>query len=1191
MSKRSITNSSYISGETQLENVLINNTNGSFRIQSAGSDVFFVDVKTSTVSIIGSLDVNGASLITQISDLENSVNSLENKEFVLENSDAKLNDLNLSGDLYIAGTTTTVNSETISIASSFIELAAGNVSDVIDSGFYSVYSTNSYRGLVFDTSVNKWILFTGGDTQPDTTLTGAYTLANLECGSINGFSLSTLNSSINTNATNISNHNTRLNTLESKTCMDFVFDQNLRTTDDVQFGAFTFLSNDISYISSTGNTYLSFQIIEGVRADILCNDTVLGYLPIRFNGHDISTTQFGYINALNQGLSSTSTPTFGSLNVTNNITVGGTVDGVDIAMLKAASDDYETRIASIEAESCVDYLFNQNLRTTDNVTFATVNGFTITDLDGRLDTIEAKSAMSYLFDQNLRTTDNVTFATVNGFTITDLDGRLDTIEAKSAMSYLFDQNLRTTDNPTFGNLSSNEVKATHLKLRGSGGYTVIQLQNAAEETKWFIDLNHTNNIVSFVENDVEWRMALIPGSGVSINGNLTTSGTINGYTFNQPVTKTSAPIFTTLNLHSDLGEVYFKNAAGADRWLLSHNEIDNQFHVIQQGPSPVAYRLSFYQDGSIIANGNLTTSNSLINNINVGTMRTEVDTLNSRIDQPCRTTDSPSFAGLSVNKYGPMSAAPVINEVAIRSLYDGSGGFAAQYNESKLSFRVTGFGGGPVDAHINHVYDDALAAYTLGLSGGAIKLDANTTVAGNLTTSGTINGYTFNQPVTKTSAPIFTTLNLHSDLGEVYFKNAAGADRWLLSHNETDNQFHVIQQGPSAVAYRMTFYQDGGVYVNGNLTTSNALINNVNVGTMRTEVDTLNARVNQPLNTTSTPTFANVVIGASDPGTLLFRNAASDNKWVLSYEEGNDDKLHIAQLNPNNYRLSFHQDGSVVVNGALTTTNSLTINGEIKHQASAGYATHSFKTDAGTSKWEVTMDQSDSTLKIQESGVGSRMTFSPGGGVHIGKLSVGELAGADIKGYDTESFTYLSLNTGQAHKAYIKLYGNDYIADYDGNWLVICNDIPSAGIAISDGTGDIKLTGGNVTVSGTLVASDVKSGTYVPIFTEGTVPYYVSSSAHSYMRVGNIIYLAGNCTIQYTLYQAYSSASVFIRPGFGDILYCAGTATARRNDSVYKLYQVYVQYYNTNDIQIVIKDSVDMIDNNIIISYTCQIQV
>jgi hypothetical protein len=108
---------------------------------------------------------------------------------VLRNSGNQLisGDLSLTGSLFVAGNTTTVDTTTVSTADSLIRLAANNtVSDVLDIGFYGVANTNpsvtgstTYHGLV-RRAASDFFLFKNLNTDPTANVlaTGSVTAAN-----------------------------------------------------------------------------------------------------------------------------------------------------------------------------------------------------------------------------------------------------------------------------------------------------------------------------------------------------------------------------------------------------------------------------------------------------------------------------------------------------------------------------------------------------------------------------------------------------------------------------------------------------------------------------------------------------------------------------------------------------------------------------------------------------------------------------------------------------------------------------------------------------------------------------------------------------------------------------------------------------------------------------------------------------
>lgn len=119
---------------------------------------------------------------TVILDVDNTVLRNSGNQFIS-------GDLSLTGSLYVAGNTTTVDTTTVSTADSLIRLAANNtVSDVLDIGFYGVANTNpsvtgstTYHGLVRRAGTgNDFFLFKNLNTDPTSNVlaSGSVTAAN-----------------------------------------------------------------------------------------------------------------------------------------------------------------------------------------------------------------------------------------------------------------------------------------------------------------------------------------------------------------------------------------------------------------------------------------------------------------------------------------------------------------------------------------------------------------------------------------------------------------------------------------------------------------------------------------------------------------------------------------------------------------------------------------------------------------------------------------------------------------------------------------------------------------------------------------------------------------------------------------------------------------------------------------------------
>ena len=136
---------------------------------------------TDTLTIKGSL--NGG-ISTNAVDANNTV--LVNVDnTVLRNSGNQYitGDLSLTGSLFVAGNTTTVDTTTVSTADSLIRLAANNtVSDILDIGFYGKANTGTavtHHGLV-RRAASDFFLFKGLTSDPASNVlaTGSVTAAN-----------------------------------------------------------------------------------------------------------------------------------------------------------------------------------------------------------------------------------------------------------------------------------------------------------------------------------------------------------------------------------------------------------------------------------------------------------------------------------------------------------------------------------------------------------------------------------------------------------------------------------------------------------------------------------------------------------------------------------------------------------------------------------------------------------------------------------------------------------------------------------------------------------------------------------------------------------------------------------------------------------------------------------------------------
>lgn len=111
--------------------------------------------------------------------------------------DVTFNDMTLTGNLDVNGTLTTIDTTSLAVNDSIIELARNNGADTLDSGWYSTYNdgTERYAGIVRDATDGKFRVFANNTVEPTTTVdTGGVghtigtMIVNIEGGTVSGLS-------------------------------------------------------------------------------------------------------------------------------------------------------------------------------------------------------------------------------------------------------------------------------------------------------------------------------------------------------------------------------------------------------------------------------------------------------------------------------------------------------------------------------------------------------------------------------------------------------------------------------------------------------------------------------------------------------------------------------------------------------------------------------------------------------------------------------------------------------------------------------------------------------------------------------------------------------------------------------------------------------------------------------------------
>ena len=149
-----------------------------------------IDANTAKVTNTD-VDVSNANLLTRLAALE-SAGGAANQNIVIGTDSGDT--IKITGNLEVAGTTTTVDSTTVAIGDSMLKLAKdqANTADAVDFGFYGQYGvsgTHKYAGVFRDLSAtgDPFTFFDSLQAEPEGTVnTGGtgYSLANILAGSI-----------------------------------------------------------------------------------------------------------------------------------------------------------------------------------------------------------------------------------------------------------------------------------------------------------------------------------------------------------------------------------------------------------------------------------------------------------------------------------------------------------------------------------------------------------------------------------------------------------------------------------------------------------------------------------------------------------------------------------------------------------------------------------------------------------------------------------------------------------------------------------------------------------------------------------------------------------------------------------------------------------------------------------------------
>ena len=121
----------------------------------------------------GKADATHTHVINDVSNLQTSLDAkanISNPTFV---GTVNISDVNISGNLNVAGTASYIDTQNLSVADGLVKIARNNTSNVIDIGQYGVYNdgTTKYTSTFKDTSDSGiWKIVSGLTVEPNTTV-------------------------------------------------------------------------------------------------------------------------------------------------------------------------------------------------------------------------------------------------------------------------------------------------------------------------------------------------------------------------------------------------------------------------------------------------------------------------------------------------------------------------------------------------------------------------------------------------------------------------------------------------------------------------------------------------------------------------------------------------------------------------------------------------------------------------------------------------------------------------------------------------------------------------------------------------------------------------------------------------------------------------------------------------------------
>jgi hypothetical protein len=262
-------------------------------------------------------------------------------------------DLTLTGNLHVSGTTTTVNSNTLTVTDPMIYLGGDNTSNSLDLGIVASFTksgTYQHTGLVRDAIANTWKLFKGVTDEPTTTINFAQasydslTLGHLEADTA---TLTAINVGDVPNETLqylkdvSSNVQTQLNTKAPSASPTF--------TGSVVLPSNTISSSNLQDYAIT-NSKIGSGAITNSNISATANINISKILNLQSNLDTLNSTLQSNFDTLNSTLDSKSpsnNPTFTGTVVLPSTTSIGSTTSTEISYIHGATSPVQTQLNNV----------------------------------------------------------------------------------------------------------------------------------------------------------------------------------------------------------------------------------------------------------------------------------------------------------------------------------------------------------------------------------------------------------------------------------------------------------------------------------------------------------------------------------------------------------------------------------------------------------------------------------------------------------------------------------------------------------------------------------------------------------------------------------------------------------------------------------------------------------------------------